>query len=107
MPPVSPDTNGQYTPRSIPGQFIKDRINEWHKHNPVTDLFMTVTADSNWLEIQAELLPGQTAADRPDLVSRVFYTLSYTAYFCLLTIVLLICCLVVISRTLVSILPIA
>jgi hypothetical protein len=26
--------NGQYTPRSIPGQLIKDRIDEWHKHNP-------------------------------------------------------------------------
>jgi hypothetical protein len=36
------------------------------------DLFMTVTADPNWSEIQAELLPGQAAADRPDLVSHVF-----------------------------------
>jgi hypothetical protein len=27
--------NGQYTPRSIPGWFIKDRIDEWHKRNPV------------------------------------------------------------------------
>jgi hypothetical protein len=26
--------NGQFTPRSIPGWFIKDRIDEWHKHNP-------------------------------------------------------------------------
>jgi hypothetical protein len=33
---------------------------------------MTVTADPNWPEIQAELLPGQTAADRPDLISHVF-----------------------------------
>jgi hypothetical protein len=36
-----------------------------------------------------------------------FYTLSYTAYFPLLTIVLLIHCLVVISRVLASVLPIA
>jgi hypothetical protein len=41
-------------------------------HFKDADLFMTVTADPNWSEIQAELLPGQTAADRPDLVSCVF-----------------------------------
>jgi hypothetical protein len=41
-------------------------------HLKGADLFMTVTADPNWSEIQAELLPGQTAADRPDLVSHVF-----------------------------------
>jgi hypothetical protein len=27
--------NGQYTPQSIPGRYIKDRIDEWHKRNPV------------------------------------------------------------------------
>jgi hypothetical protein len=27
--------NRQYTPRSIPGWFIKDHIDEWHKRNPV------------------------------------------------------------------------
>jgi hypothetical protein len=26
--------NGQYTPHSIPSRFIKDCIDEWHKHNP-------------------------------------------------------------------------
>jgi hypothetical protein len=36
------------------------------------DWFITMTADGNWPEIQKELLPGQTAADRPDLVARVF-----------------------------------
>jgi hypothetical protein len=41
-------------------------------HFKGADLFMTVTADPNWPEIQAELLPGQTAADRPDLASCVF-----------------------------------
>ncbi|KAK4514004.1 Palmitoylated plasma membrane-bound casein kinase [Mucor velutinosus] len=34
--------------------------------------FITFTANPNWREIQDELLPGQTAADRPDLVARVF-----------------------------------
>jgi len=37
------------------------------------DLFLTATANPNWPEIQRELLPGQTATDRPDLVSRVFH----------------------------------
>jgi hypothetical protein len=34
--------------------------------------FITFTANPNWPEITAELLPGQTTLDRPDLVSRVF-----------------------------------
>ncbi len=37
------------------------------------DIFLTMTANPNWPEIVQELLPGQTVADRPDLVSRVFY----------------------------------
>ena len=36
------------------------------------DLFITMTTNPNWLEIQRELLPGQTSYDRPDLVARVF-----------------------------------
>ncbi|KAK4521041.1 Isochorismatase domain-containing protein [Mucor velutinosus] len=35
-------------------------------------LFITFTANPNWREIQDELLPGQSAADRPDLVAEVF-----------------------------------
>jgi len=35
-------------------------------------LFITFTANPKWAEIQDELLPGQTAIDRPDLVARVF-----------------------------------
>src|SRR4051794_37365519 len=31
-----------------------------------------MTANPNWLEITNALLPGQTAADRPDLIARVF-----------------------------------
>jgi len=37
------------------------------------DLFITITANPEWREIQEALLPGQTAYDRPDLVSRVFH----------------------------------
>jgi len=36
------------------------------------DIFMTVTTNPLWAEITHELLPGQTAYDRPDLVTRVF-----------------------------------
>jgi hypothetical protein len=36
------------------------------------DIFMTMTTNPQWPEITQELLPGQTAYDRPELVSRVF-----------------------------------
>ena len=36
------------------------------------DFFITMTANPNWVEITANLRPGETAADRPDLVARVF-----------------------------------
>ena len=36
------------------------------------DLFITMTCNPLWPEISAELLPGQTAQDRPDLIARVF-----------------------------------
>ena len=35
-------------------------------------LFITKTANPKWEEVQRELLPGQNAMDRPDLISRVF-----------------------------------
>ena len=36
------------------------------------DFFITMTANPNWAEVQKNLRRGETAADRPDLVSRVF-----------------------------------
>ncbi|XP_074097631.1 uncharacterized protein LOC141526495 [Cotesia typhae] len=36
------------------------------------DLFITMTCNPKWCEISENLLPGQTASDRPDLVARVF-----------------------------------
>ncbi|GKC15517.1 uncharacterized protein Tco_1012299 [Tanacetum coccineum] len=36
------------------------------------DLFLTMTCNLKWPEIQNELLDGQTASDRRDLVARVF-----------------------------------
>ena len=35
-------------------------------------LFITFTANPKWPEITRELYPGMTAADRPDLIARVF-----------------------------------
>ena len=35
-------------------------------------LFMTMTCNPMWPEIQENLLPGQCATDRPDLIARVF-----------------------------------
>ena len=37
------------------------------------DLFVTMTANPAWPEIEGALLHGQTASDRPDLVVRVFH----------------------------------
>ena len=36
------------------------------------DLFLTITTDPGWKEIVDNLLPGQNATHRPDLVARVF-----------------------------------
>lgn len=37
------------------------------------ELFITFTCNPQWTEIQSELLAGQNASDRHDLVSRVFH----------------------------------
>ncbi|PIA31382.1 hypothetical protein AQUCO_05000049v1 [Aquilegia coerulea] len=44
-------------------------ITRYYKH---PDIFMTVTSNKKWPEIQNELKPGQAALDHPDLVARVF-----------------------------------
>jgi len=36
------------------------------------DLFITMTCNPEWIEIQQALLPGQLPQDMPDLVTRVF-----------------------------------
>jgi len=36
------------------------------------DLFITMTTNANWPEIQRELLPGESWENRPDLVCRVY-----------------------------------
>ena len=42
------------------------------RHYHGFDLFITFTSNPRWEAITSELLPGQTTADRPDLVVRVF-----------------------------------
>ncbi|XP_021742949.1 uncharacterized protein LOC110709046 [Chenopodium quinoa] len=37
------------------------------------NLFITMTCNPSWKEIVEELLPGQTAQDRPDLITRIFH----------------------------------
>jgi hypothetical protein len=53
-------------------QLLQDAmaINRYFKGG---DLFMTITANPKWPEIVNELGPGQTAADRPDVVVRAFF----------------------------------
>ena len=36
------------------------------------DVFITIICNANWPEIQSSLQSGQTAADRPDIIARVF-----------------------------------
>ena len=42
-------------------------------HFKGANFFLTMTANPNWPEIKAALLPGQSSADRPNLVNRVFH----------------------------------
>lgn len=42
------------------------------RHFGRPDLFVTVTCNPKWQEISGNLLPGQSASNRPDLVARVF-----------------------------------
>ncbi|KAF7140271.1 hypothetical protein RHSIM_Rhsim06G0045600 [Rhododendron simsii] len=64
-------------PSSFPGcprymfQIFQDSM-AITRHNQHPDIFLTMTANPNWLEITEALLPYQKAVDRPDLVARVF-----------------------------------
>jgi hypothetical protein len=58
-------------PRHMQQQFQDSMAIAWFYKK--VGLFMTVTANPEWPEISENLLPGQTAYDRPDLVSRIFH----------------------------------
>ena len=65
-------------PSSFPGsprnmyQNFQDAMSIVRVHGK-PDIFLTFTANPKCQEITESLLPGQTANDRPDIVSRVFY----------------------------------
>ncbi len=42
------------------------------RHFGKPDIFNTITTNPNWPEIKANLLPGQSPNDRPDLMARAF-----------------------------------
>jgi hypothetical protein len=42
-------------------------------HFEKPDLFVTFTCNPKWPEVTRELLPHQTAADRPDLTAHIFH----------------------------------
>ena len=53
-------------------QYCQDAL-AINRHFHGADLFVTITVDPNCPEVLGALLPGQTPADRFDLVSRVFH----------------------------------
>lgn len=66
-----------YLPASMPGckRYQQNRIDDAMAlvaRYGVPSVMLTMTANPNWPEITAALLPGQRATDRPDLVVRVF-----------------------------------
>ena len=66
-----------YLPASVPGsprhlrKLRTDALELARRRGPPS-YFITLTCNPYWPEILAALKPGQTAADRPDIVVRVF-----------------------------------
>ena len=67
-----------YLPASVPGsprhlrRLRTDALELARRLSPPT-FFITLTCNPYWEEITSQLLPGQSAADRPDIVVRVFH----------------------------------
>ena len=57
-------------PRDMKKRYMDAMALVQHFDRP--DLFITMTCNPDWIEIQQELRPGQTPQDRPYLVTRVF-----------------------------------
>ena len=71
------DKVGTRLPASFHGSVVNSKRKQLDAMAVVTrkgppDLMITFTANPAWPEIVANLLPGQTGMDRPDLVNRVF-----------------------------------
>ena len=67
-----------YLPATVvgsPGHLRRRRCDslEMARRKGLPSYFVTATCNPEWPEIQAELLPGQTAADRPDITVRFFH----------------------------------
>lgn len=67
----------------LPASYIcNPRDIQWCYHNAMSlvrkygrpGVFLTRTCNTNWLEIQEHLLPGQVAKDYPGVVTWVFYS---------------------------------
>jgi hypothetical protein len=56
--------NGQFTLRSIPGRYIKERIDEWHKRNPSAS-----TSSSLMYEISPISMPAQADVKSTIMIS--------------------------------------
>lgn len=65
---LSPSFTGG--PRDMHRRFQDGMAIIRHFHKP--DLFITITCNPQWTEIQDALFPGQKPQYRPDLVARVF-----------------------------------
>ena len=53
-------------------EYCQDGMTYMQSHGK-PDVFMTMTCNPKWPEIQTELLEGQTPQDRHDLLARVFH----------------------------------
>ena len=53
-------------------QYYQDSIAIVYKYSRLS-IFITFTVNPKWDEITHKLLPGQTAIDRPDLVTHIFH----------------------------------
>ena len=75
---AQPSSQKIYLPSSFPGSFRRNHLLLENglarvRQYGLPQLFITMTCNPNWPEIKDRLLPGQTAADRPLLVARVFH----------------------------------
>jgi hypothetical protein len=70
--------NGQFTLHSIPGQFIRDRIDEWHKHN-----LSKSTSSSLMYEINPVVASSQTSVATNKVL--ILSTNVFTADQCIAT----------------------
>jgi len=57
-------------PRDMKARYLDAMSMVQHFGKP--DLFITITCNPEWPEIYELILPGQSAQDRSDIVSRVF-----------------------------------